>query len=58
MSSLPRPTGRGPMVDVSTAAFHAKARGSFPSLGGWKGTKMFLLHSLVKVSWGASVTER
>ena len=42
--------GGGPRVVVSTAAFHARVRGSVPGLGGLKETKMFL--------WGASVTER
>ena len=48
-------------VVVSTAAFHARVRGSVPGLGGFKETKMFLPHPRVKVSivlWGASVTER
>ena len=35
---------------VSTAAFHARVRGSVPCLGGLKETKMVLLHPLVKVS--------
>ena len=35
---------------VSTAAFHARVRGSFPGLGGLKETKMFLPHPLVKLS--------
>ena len=35
---------------VSTAAFHARVRGSFPGLGGLKGTKMFLPHPLVILS--------
>ena len=35
---------------VSTAAFHARVRGSVPGLGGLKETKMFLLHPRVKVS--------
>ena len=34
--------GGGPRVVVSTAAFHARARGSVPRLGGLKETKMFL----------------
>ena len=42
--------GRGPWVVVSTAAFHATVRGSFPSLGGLKKTKTFLPHPLVKLS--------
>ena len=33
--------GEGPGIVVSTAAFHARARGSFPGLGGLKETKMF-----------------
>ena len=40
----------GPRVVVSTAAFHARVRGSVPSLGGLKETKMFLPHPRVKVS--------
>ena len=32
-------TGRGPRVVVSTAAFHARVRGSVPGLGGLKETK-------------------
>ena len=35
---------------VSTAAFHARVRGSVPSLGGLKETKLFLPHPRVKVS--------
>ena len=35
---------------VSTAAFHARAQGSVPGLGGLKETKMFLPHPRVKVS--------
>ena len=42
--------GRGPRVVVSTAAFHARARGSVPGLGGLKETKLFLPHPRVKVS--------
>ena len=37
------------MLVVSTAAFHARVRGSFPGLGGLKETKMFLPHPLVKL---------
>ena len=40
--------GGGPRVVVSTAAFHAGVRGSFPGLGGLKEAKMFLPHPLVK----------
>ena len=35
---------------VSTAAFHARVRGSVPGLGGLKETKMFLPHPRVKLS--------
>ena len=42
--------GGDPNVVVSTAAFHARFRGSFPSLGGLKETKMVLPHPLVKLS--------
>ena len=34
---------------VSTAAFHARIRGSFPGLGGLKESKVFLPHLLVKL---------
>ena len=33
--------GGGPRVVVSTAAFHARARGSVPGLGGLKEAKCF-----------------
>ena len=36
--------GGGPRVVVSTAAFHARVRGSVPGLSGLKETKMFLPH--------------
>ena len=44
------PWGGGPRVVVSTTAFHARARGSVPGLGGLKETTMFLLHPRVKLS--------
>ena len=37
-------------VVVSTAAFHARVRGSVPGLGGLKETKMFFPHPRVKLS--------
>ena len=40
--------GGGSRIVISTAVFHARARGSFPSLGGLKETKMFLPDPLVK----------
>ena len=46
------------MAVVSTAAFHARVRGSFPGLGGLKATKMFLLHPLVKLSIMGSLRDR
>ena len=51
-------TGGGPRVVVSTAAFHARARGSFPGLGGLKETKMFLPQPLVKLSIMGSLRDR
>ena len=50
--------GGGPRVVVSTAAFHAGVRGSIPSLGGLKETKMFLPHPRVKVSIVGSLRDR
>ena len=43
---------------VSTAAFHTRARGSVPGLGGLKETKMFLPHPRVKVSIVGSLRDR
>ena len=50
--------GGGPRVVVSTAAFHARARGSVPGLGGLKETKMFLPHPRVKVSIVGGLRDR
>ena len=50
--------GGGPKVVVSTAAFHAIVRGSFPALGGLKETKMFLSHRLLKLSIVGSLRTR
>ena len=50
--------GGGPRVVVSTAAFHARVRGSVPGLGGSKETKMFLPHPRVKVSIVGSLRDR
>ena len=50
--------GGGPMVVVSTAAFHARIRGSVPGLGGLKETKLFLPHPRVKVSIVGSLRDR
>ena len=52
------PRGGGPRVVVSTAAFHARVRGSVPGLGGLKETKMFLPHPRVKVSIVGSLRDR
>ena len=38
-SFICNPLGGGPRVVVSTAAFHARVRGSVPGLGGLKETK-------------------
>ena len=48
----------GPRVVVSTAAFHARVRGSVPGIGGFKETKMFLPHPCVKVSIVGSLRDR
>ena len=48
--------GGGPRVVVSTAAFHARVRGSVPGIGGLKETKLFLPH--VKVSIVGSLRDR
>ena len=50
--------GGGPKVVVSTAAFHARVRGSVSGLGGFKETKMFLPHPRVKVSIVGSLRDR
>ena len=50
--------GGGPRVVVSTAAFHARVRGSVPGLGGFKETKLFLPHPRVKVSIAGSLRDR
>ena len=52
------PQGGGPRVVVSTAAFHARVRGSVPGLGGLKETKLFLPHPRVKVSIVGSLRDR
>ena len=50
--------GGGPRVVVSTAAFHARVRGSVPGLGGLKETKMFFPHPRVKVNIVGSLRDR
>ena len=45
-------------VVVSTAAFHARVRGSVPGLISLKETKMFLPHPLVKLSIAGSLRDR
>ena len=52
------PKGEGPRVVISTAAFHARNRGSVPGLGGLKETKMFLPHPRVKVRIVGSLRDR
>ena len=51
-------SGGGPRVVVSTAAFHARVRGSVPGLGGLKETKLFLPHPRVKFSIVGSLRDR
>ena len=48
--------GGGPRVVLSTAAFHARVRGSIPGFGGLKETKMF--PSRVKLSIVESLRDR
>ena len=50
--------GGGPRVVVSTAAFHARVRGSVPGLSGLKETKLFLPQPRVKVSIVGSLRDR
>ena len=50
--------GGGHKVVVSTAAFHARFRGSVSGLGGLKETKMFLAHARVKLSIVESLSDR
>ena len=50
--------GGSPRVVVSTAAFHARVRGSVPGLGGLKETKLFLPHPRVKVSIVGGLRDR
>ena len=50
--------GWGPRVVVTTAASHARVRGSVPGLGGLKETEMFLPHPRVKVSIVGSLRDR
>ena len=57
-SNTPLLQGGGPRVVVSTAAFHARVRGSVPGLGGLKETKLFLPHPRVKVSIVGSLRDR
>ena len=61
VQTLPVPAysaGGGPRVVVSTAAFHARARGSVPGLGGLKETKMFLPHPCGIVDIVGSLRDR
>ena len=57
-TTLSSSRGGGPRVVVSTAAFHARDRGSVPGLGGLKETKLFLPHPRVKVSIVGSLRDR
>ena len=57
ISALTHRYYKSPRVVVSTAAFHARVRGSIPGLGGLK-EKMFLPHPRVKVSIAGSLRDR
>ena len=57
MAHVPHATV-APRVVVSTAAFHARVRGSVPGLDGWRETKLFLPHPRVKVSIVGSLRDR
>ena len=50
--------GGGPRVVVSTAAFHARVRGSVPGRGGLKETKIFFPNPRVKLSIMGSLRDR
>ena len=50
--------GGGPRVVVSTAAFHARARGSVPGLGGLKGTKNVSSPSTCEINIVGSLRDR
>ena len=50
--------GGGPGVVISTAASHARVRGTVHGLGGLKETKMFLPHPRVEVSIVGSLRDR
>ena len=58
MQTIKSLLGGGPWVVVSTAAFHARVRGSVPGLGGLKETKLFFPHPRVKVSIVESLRDR
>ena len=50
-------SGGGPRGVVSTAAFHARVRGSVPGLGVLTKKCFFPIHVWNSLLWGASVTE-
>ena len=50
--------GGGPRIVVSTAALHARVRGSVPGLSSLKEIKMFLPHPRVKISIVGSLRDR
>ena len=50
--------GRGPSVVVSTAAFHARVRGSVLGLGGLNEREMLNPHPRVKLSIVGSLRDR
>ena len=50
--------GGGPRLEVSTAAFHARVRGSVPGLGSLKETKNVSPHPRVNVSIAGSLRDQ
>ena len=55
---VPHHRGGGPSVVVSTAAFHARVRGSVAGLSSLNEAKMFLPHPRVKVSIVGNLRDR
>ena len=58
VSSMSSKSSIDPKVVVSTAAFHARVRGSVPGPGGLKETQMFLPHPRVKLTIVGSLCDR
>ena len=58
VSSMSGKSSIDPRVVASTAAFHARVRGSVPGPGGLKETQMFLPHPRVKLSIVGNLRDR